>query len=87
MTKILNVNNICDAITQSQMPGATKHIRALEKAATAAAKALADHYGIVSGEGDYQGGFGGLCVNFKPAHEGQECPDVIEEGDEGGEWE
>jgi hypothetical protein len=28
----------------------------------------------------------GLCVNFYPAHEGQECPDVIDAGDEGGDW-
>ncbi len=50
------------------------------------AKVLADHYGIISEHTKYEGGFGGLCVNFRPAYEGQECPDVIDEGDEGGDW-
>jgi hypothetical protein len=88
MTKILNVNDLCDAISSSMLDEATQRalIGALEAAASRAAKVLADHYGIISEHAEYEGGFGGLCVNFRPAYEGQACPDVIDAGDEGGEW-
>lgn len=87
MVKILDTNNICDAIHLSQMPGATQAIRDIEIAVTAAAEKLAAYYNIRSDAADYQPGFAGLCVNFRPSYEGQECPEYIDSGDEGGEWE
>ncbi|MCP3463070.1 hypothetical protein [Bradyrhizobium sp. CCGUVB23] len=88
MTKILDVNDLCDTIVGSTLDVATQRalIGAVEASVSRAAKVLADHYGIVSDHAEYQNGFGGLCVNFRPAYEGQECPDVIDQGDEGGDW-
>jgi hypothetical protein len=87
MTKILDVNNICDAIRNSSMPKGTEHIRAIELVVTGAAKALANHLAIDCDSADYQAGFGGLCVTFRPAADGQDCPEVIDQGDPDGEWE
>ncbi|PDT64275.1 hypothetical protein CO683_39150 [Bradyrhizobium ottawaense] len=88
MTKILNVNDLCDAIAASTLDDVTQRalIDALETSVAHVAKVLAGHYGTISEHAEYEGGFGGLCVNFRPACEGQECPDVIDEGDEGGDW-
>ncbi|MCP1972985.1 MULTISPECIES: hypothetical protein [Bradyrhizobium] len=88
MTKILNVNDLCDAICGSTLDDSTQRILigAVEAAVRRAANVLAHRYGIVSGPAEYETGFGGLCVNFRPAHVGQECPDVIDAGDEGGNW-
>lgn len=88
MTKILNVNDLCDAICGATLDDATQRalIGAVEASVSRAAKVLADHYGILSEHAEYEAGFGGLCVNFRPAHDGQGCPDVIDAGDEGGDW-
>ncbi|WP_316188836.1 hypothetical protein [Bradyrhizobium sp. SZCCHNS1054] len=88
MTKILNVNDLCDAIVGSTLDDATQRalIDELQTSVARAAKALADHYGVISEHAEYEAGCGGLCVNFRPAYEGQECPEVIDEGDEGGDW-
>ncbi|WP_050384131.1 hypothetical protein [Bradyrhizobium pachyrhizi] len=88
MTKILNVNDLCDAISDSTLDEHTQRvlIGSLEAAVLIAANALAEHYGVVAKHAEYEAGCGGLCVNFYPAHEGQECPDVIDAGDEGGDW-
>ncbi|GLR90899.1 hypothetical protein [Bradyrhizobium iriomotense] len=88
MTKILNVNDLCDAISGSTLDDATQGILIVTLATSVAiaAKVLADHYGVISEHAEYESGFGGLCVNFRPAYDGQECPDVIDEGDEGGDW-
>lgn len=61
-------------------------IDALKTSVARVTKVLADHYRIISEHAEYEAGFGGLCVNFRPAYEGQECPDVIDESDEGGDW-
>ncbi len=88
MTKILDVNDLCDAISQSTLPDGTRRalIDTLEASVALAAGVLAQHYGIVSDHAEYEAGCGGLCVNFRPAFEGQDCPDVIDASDEGGDW-
>ncbi|MGY3134585.1 hypothetical protein ACVWZM_005267 [Bradyrhizobium sp. USDA 4501] len=88
MTKILNVNDLCDAISDSTLDEHTQRalIASIEAAVARAASVVADHYGIISAHAEYGRGFGGLCVNFRPASEGQECPAVIDAGDEGGDW-
>jgi len=88
MSKILNVNDLCDAISGLTLVDAIQRvlIDALETSVAHAAKVLADHYGVISEHAEYEAGCGGLCVNFRPAYEGQECPDVIDAGDEGGDW-
>ena len=88
MTKILDVNDLCDAISDSTLDEGTQLalFGVLEAAVSHAAAVLADHYGIRANHAEYERGFGGLCVNFRPAHDGQECPDVIDAGDVGGDW-
>ncbi|MBR1165029.1 hypothetical protein [Bradyrhizobium elkanii] len=88
MTKILNVNDLCDAITGSTLDEHTQRalIGSLEAAVARTASVLAEHYGISSAHAEYEAGCGGLCVNFYPAYDGQACPDVIDAGDEGGDW-
>lgn len=83
MTKILNVNDLCDAISDSTLAEDIKRnlIASLEAPVSRAARTLADRYGISSGQAEYERDFGGLCVTFRPAHEGQECPGVIDAGD------
>lgn len=88
MAKILNVNDLCDAISSSTLADHAQRelIGSLEAATARAASVLAEHYGILSEHAEYEGGFGGLCVNFLPAHKGQPCPDVIDTGDVDGDW-
>ncbi|EJN16306.1 hypothetical protein PMI42_00141 [Bradyrhizobium sp. YR681] len=88
MTKILNVNDLCDAIVGSTLDVSRQRalIDDLETTVARVAKTLADHYGVIAERAEYEAGFGGLCVNFRPAYDGQECPDVIDHGDEGGDW-
>ncbi|MCP1850282.1 MULTISPECIES: hypothetical protein [unclassified Bradyrhizobium] len=88
MTKILNVKDLCDAIVGSTLDEHVQRalIGSMEAAVARAASVVADHYGIISAHAEYERGFGGLCVNFHPAHEGQEWPAVIDAGDEGGDW-
>ncbi len=88
MAKILTVNDLCDAISGSTLDEDTQRalIGSLEAVTAHAASILAGHYGILSENAEYEGGFGGLCVNFRPAHKGQPCPDVIDAGDEDGDW-
>ena len=85
--KILDVNNMLDAASDSDMPELEVHRVALEQAATALAQALAKHLHIAVGEDAvYEQGFGGLCAAFKPAYDGQDCPPEIDDGDPGGDW-
>ncbi|SHG88871.1 hypothetical protein [Bradyrhizobium erythrophlei] len=86
--KVLDINNMLDAATNSKLPGRQRYVDQFEVLANELARALADHLKIALGpDADYQPGFGGLCANFKPKRKGQKCPKVIDEGDEGGEWE
>lgn len=87
MTKILDVNNICDALRNANVPGADVLIANLTAAADTAAWALATHLNIDHDDASYEAGFGGLCVNFRPKVEGDACPEVIDDGDPDGEWE
>ena len=86
MSKTLDVNNMLDAATESEMPNIEWHIAALETAADHLAVALAAHLKIQRADRtNYQAGFGGLCASFIPARRRQKCPPVIVDKDEGGE--
>lgn len=88
MAKILSIDDMLEAANRSSLPSYDQHLDALEKAATALAQALADQYGIRIGETTWEGKeFGGLCASFYPRHAEQDCPNVIDEGDPGGDWE
>lgn len=85
MSKILNIDDMLDI--GSQNLEMTELVEAVEAAATALAKGIAKRLDIEHGEATYESGFGGLCANFKPKYEGQECPTIIDEGDPEGDWE
>ncbi len=87
MTKILDINNMLDAAENSKLPRFKEHLAALEAVAALLANDLAQHLDIVTEPGGYEQGCGGLCCNFYAKHEGQPCPEVIDEGDVGGDWE
>lgn len=85
--KILDVNNMLDAAHDSGMPAVNAHTESVEAAASLLAAQLAQHLGIAFETARYEKGFGGLCACFGPAKEGQPCPEVIHDGDPGGDWE
>lgn len=67
--------------------GLTTQQKLLEKAAQAAAEAIAEKLNIsIASDASTEDGFGGLCVGFAPSHDGQACPDDIADLDEGSDW-
>lgn len=86
MSKILDVNDLCEAA--HDVPGSEELINEVEAAATKLAAAIAKHYMIQAGPAEHQGSaFGGLVASFWPSFEGQHCPACIDDGDPDGEWE
>jgi len=85
MTKILDVNDLCDAISDSTLDDAAQRtpIDALETTWLRSPKC----WPTTTGSSPNKPNTKALrfCVNFYPAFEGQECPDVIDAGDEDGE--
>ena len=77
--KILSIDEMIAASWDCSLPTYAAHIAAMEAAATALAKDLADHLGI------------GVCAGtracFYPLKPTDPCPAVIEAGDVGGDWE
>lgn len=88
MSKILTIDNMLDAAREDKVPGYESFKQQFEALAQELGEALAKHYGIrVTSDAEFQGTeFGGLCVHFGPAFDGQPCPDMIDFGDEGGDW-
>lgn len=68
--------------------GLTAEAAALVAAAQKAAEAIAAKRGdvMITMEADNQPGFGGLCVGFSPATEGEKCPDDFIAYDPGSDW-
>lgn len=88
MSKWLDLNNILDAATDSKLPNLDEHLGNLHQVIDSLAADLADHLGVkVKYPAAYERDAGGLCVAFGPATPGQECPEVIHEGDVSGDWE
>ena len=69
-------------------PDYDKLVAEMEAAATKLAQSLANHLNIrMTHPGAWEGeAFGGLCANFGPSTPGQLCPEVIDNGDPGGDW-
>ena len=88
MSKILSIDDMLEAAVKSEMPGTSHYVRDIEQAATRLAYALADHLSIeLECEANWEAkDLGGTCASFGPEHKGQPCPEVIHEGDEGGDW-
>lgn len=88
MAKILNTDDVMEAVTVDNIPGCDELMQTVEEALDLLADKVAAHYGIVKGETTWEGkAFGGLCTSFYAKTEGQPCPEQIEEGDPGGDWE
>jgi hypothetical protein len=85
--KILSVDDVLDAASECDLPSLSVHQKILENALQALANDLANHLGIQAENAAYEGGFGGLCVNFRPVSADQACPAEIGDRDTGGEWE
>ncbi len=86
MAKILNVDDMLVAATESEMPGASDFVRIVETIATGLAHSLANHLGVGTNFADFQPGFGGTCAPFFSIKPDQVCPTVIDQGDVGGDW-
>ncbi len=88
MSMILTIDNMLEAAQDCEHPDYEKLVAMMEEAASKLAHALADHLGIVvKFEATWEGSaLEGICASFGPKEEGDPCPDVIRQGDEGGEW-
>ncbi|APH74142.1 hypothetical protein [Aquibium oceanicum] len=82
MAKVLTVDEMIDVLDQIN-PDNTYRLE-LEALADTIAKDMADQLGIATSGASYD--LGGTMATFKPAIPGQAMPDVLNNVDEGGEW-
>jgi len=88
MAKIHNINNLITAASELKARDTRIYVKLLEAAAEQLAQHVAHHSNIRAGEATWEGeDFGGLCVSFYPQNKDQECPQEIDDGDPGGDWE
>lgn len=86
--KILSIDDMLEAASECELPSYTQHVAAIEEAATLLALALADHLKIGAAAATWEGkALSGTCAPFYPLKESDPCPEVIDEGDPGGDWE
>lgn len=84
MAHFLDVNQLAEACRELGMDAEE---RLLISAADTVGKALATKLGIeMVDAADNAPGFGGLCVGYGPAFEGQPCPAAILEFDDCSDW-
>ena len=84
MSHFLDANQVAEACCALDLQ---EHTLLIEAAVQAAGEAIAKKLGIVvANEANTQPGFGGLCIGFGPATEGQQCPAEIADFDTGSEW-
>lgn len=87
MSKILNINDILEAVIDAKLPSCDLRRRQLEWLTQSIANDLAAAFNIEAGPASWRGNdFGGLCADFVPKFLGQPCPKVIEDGDPEGDW-
>lgn len=85
MARVLNLSEIIACLEELESPAADAlHKSALVLAETAA-DLLAGRLGVDHGLADMWDGH--LYVAFRPSHEGQEMPEILEDYDTDGEWE
>ena len=88
MSKILNIDDMLEAARELQIPDYDARVEQAEAAAGAIGASIATALGIHFEPATWEGkAFGGLCMTFRPAIEGQACPEVIDQGDPSGDWE
>jgi hypothetical protein len=88
MSKILSVDDLLEIAQTLNLPNFDELKTRLELAADELAINVAASLGIHSESSSWQGkAFAGLTTTFRPSFEGQECPSLIHEADESGDWE
>jgi len=87
MTKFLDIDDMLEALSAISHPDLAALTAEVEAVADKLGSALALHFEIKADPASCELGFGGTCVAFRPAFEGQECPEPIHDGDVYGEWE
>lgn len=88
MSYQMKIDEVLEALLNSNHPAADAFQGVLEQTANAMAICLAASQGVVAGVGTFEGvGFAGLCVPFFPALEGQPLPECMDGYDESEEWE
>ena len=89
MSYQLNVDQLLEALTQSDHPRAAGWQAQVEALATGMALEVAQHLGIRAGVGTFEGvAFAGTCVPFYPICPNQPLPEVFAEHefDNAEEW-
>lgn len=85
--KLLNISEMLDAASQTDMSNATEYRRQAEALATEIAADLANHLGVCLVRVGYMGPeFGGLLATFCPLKSGDECPQALGKHDPDGDW-
>ena len=88
MAKILSTDDLMEIVTVEKLPGMEAEMDAVIDAVDVLAMKIAQYYGINKGETTWEGkAFDGLCSSFYPKALDQICPDPINDGDPGGDWE
>lgn len=89
MSYQLKIDKVLEALVASDHPQAPQFVSAIEEATLAAAKALAEHLGIMAGDTTFDGmAFAGTCTPFFAIYRGQPLPAVFKENgfDNAEEW-
>jgi len=88
MSKILNIDDMLEVAHELELPNYDALVAQAEAAAGEIGAAIATALGINFEPASWEGKpFGGLCMTFRPAIQGQECPELIDQSDSSGEWE
>jgi hypothetical protein len=86
MSKLLNVDEMLEAATLSNMPGAADLVALVEDFATELAARLGDHLGVDVGDAHHEPmAFGGTCAAFYAKHGNHVCPEALRDLD-ASEW-
>lgn len=86
MSKVLSIDDMIGALSIAEHPAMPDMMMKAEALADEMGALLAAHFNIKAGPASCELGFGGTCVDFHPAFDGQECPEAIDMHDDGGEW-
>ena len=88
MAKILTTDELIEAAEANTFPGSAALIEDIVEAVDNLAQAMADYYEIVKGGTTWEGkAYAGLATSFYAKDKDQLCPEPINFGDPGGDWE
>lgn len=87
MSYQLKIDEMLDALCNSDHPQAAQFTQLVEATADVLASAICQQLDIECEPATFQGAaFAGTCVPFRPKHEGQELPPELEGYDTEEEW-